>query len=166
MVKKFSDAYNLEDNPNTPKLLEPDAIQFISNMVNDELEELEEAVDIYDQADALVDAIYYICDTAVRHGINLDPLFAIVHNANMQKVVNGKVIRRESDGKVMKPEGWKDPSEKIQQEVDRQVAEGSWTNKENNKIISDHFKSCKENQQKQLQEVIDKIREIKKLMVS
>ena len=51
---------------------------------------------------------YYICDTAVRHGLNLDPLFKIVHRANMQKVVDGKVIRRE-DGKILKPEGWEDP---------------------------------------------------------
>ena len=43
-------------------------------------EELEEARDITEQADALVDAIYYICDTAVRHGMNLDRIFEIVHS--------------------------------------------------------------------------------------
>ena len=46
------------------------------------LDELEEAINNHEQADALVDAIYYICDTAVRHGLNLDPLFSVVHRCH------------------------------------------------------------------------------------
>ena len=94
-------------------------------MVNDELDELEEATNTIEQADALVDAIYYICDTAVRHGMNLDPLFSIVHRANMQKVVDGKVIRRE-DGKILKPEGWEDPEPYLRREMENQEKNGSW----------------------------------------
>ena len=124
-VKEFSDACNDGDNPKTPRLLSPQAIEFIAEMVDDELQELREAVDVAEQADALVDAIYYICDTAVRHGINLDRVFEIVHGANMQKVVDGRVIRRD-DGKILKPEGWKDPGPLLLDELDRQGRDGSF----------------------------------------
>ena len=124
-VKQFSDACQNNGNPTTPELMSTKAIAFIREMVNDELDELEEAVNTHEQADALVDAIYYICDTAVRHGLNLDPLFSIVHRANMQKLVDGNVIRRE-DGKIMKPEGWQDPEPFLSTEMKRQETEGSW----------------------------------------
>ena len=65
-VKEFSDACNDGDNPAAPRLLTAEAVEFIATMVNDELDELREATDLAEQADALVDAIYYICDTAVR----------------------------------------------------------------------------------------------------
>ena len=88
--------------------------------------ELDEAETVVDQADALVDAIYYICDTAVRHGMNLDNLFDIVHGANMAKVINGKVLRRD-DGKIMKPENWEPPEPKLAAEIRRQCDEGSFS---------------------------------------
>ena len=126
-VKEFSDACNDGNLPSTPKLMGVEAVEFIAEMVNDELDELMAAQTVTEQADALVDAIYYICDFAVRNGINLDPLFDIVHNANMQKVVNGKVIRRE-DGKILKPEGWEDPAPKLIKEMTRQAREGGFNN--------------------------------------
>lgn len=94
-------------------------------MVNDEMDELEQAGTVPDQADALVDAIYYICDFAATHGINLDPIFEIVHGANMQKVVDGKVIRRK-DGKILKPDGWEDPGPKVRAEIERQKRDGAF----------------------------------------
>lgn len=124
-VKQFSDACQENGNPEKPVLMTPEAIAFIREMVNDELDELEEAKNTVEQADALVDAIYYICDTAVRHGMNLDTLFKIVHRANMQKVVDGKVIRRE-DGKIMKPDGWEDPEPYLTREMQRQERDGSF----------------------------------------
>lgn len=124
-VKKFSDACNDDANPTSPILMTPEAVEFISTMVNDELDELREATDTAEQADALVDAIYYICDTAVRHGMNLDRVFEIVHGANMQKVVDGRVIRRD-DGKILKPDGWQDPAPLLLGELGRQARDGSW----------------------------------------
>ena len=56
-VKQFSDACHNGNNPANPKEMDEDAIAFIRRMVNDELDELEEAVNITEQADALVDAI-------------------------------------------------------------------------------------------------------------
>ena len=125
-VKQFSDACHDGRNPTRPVLMTPEAISFITRMVNDELEELAESKDVTEQADALVDAIYYICDTAVRHGMNIDQLFSIVHRANMQKVVDGRVLRRD-DGKIMKPAGWQDPGLFLDAEMARQQEHGSWS---------------------------------------
>lgn len=123
-VRQFTTACE-ESLPEKPQSLSEEKVAFITKMVNDELEELKDAKNITEQADALVDAIYYICDTAVRHGINLDPLFDIVHGANMQKVVNGKVLRRD-DGKILKPEGWRDPAPLLETEMSRQTQEGAF----------------------------------------
>lgn len=125
-VKEFSDACNDGDLPSTPQLMSVEAVEFIAEMVDDELDELREAADLVEQADALVDAIYYICDTAVRHGMNLDRVFEIVHGANMAKVVDGRVIRRD-DGKILKPEGWRDPGPLLIEELNRQERVGSWS---------------------------------------
>lgn len=124
-VREFTKACNTA-LPDRPVLIEPSQVAFIKRMVNDELEELEEAGTVAEQADALVDAIYYLCNHAVKHGMNLDPVFAIVHQANMGKVVDGKVIRRE-DGKILKPAGWQDPGPKIEAEMARQQRDGAWS---------------------------------------
>ncbi|MFT5127594.1 MAG: putative HAD superfamily Cof-like phosphohydrolase [Rhodothermales bacterium] len=124
MVREFTRACH-DELPATPTELSSDAVAFIREMVNDEMEELAEATTPVDQADALVDAIYYICDCAVRHGMNLDPLFAIVHQANMGKVVDGKVLRRD-DGKILKPEGWQPPEPELEKEMARQTSDGGW----------------------------------------
>lgn len=124
LVRQFTAACE-PSLPKGPVLLDGDKIAFIRRMVNDELDELQEAKECWEQADALVDAIYYLCDTAVRHGMNLDPLFKIVHQANMQKVVDGRVLRRE-DGKILKPAGWTDPAPALRAETDRQAREGAF----------------------------------------
>jgi predicted HAD superfamily Cof-like phosphohydrolase len=123
-VHEFTTACK-ENLPTSPIEITDERIAFIRKMVNDELDELEESKSITEQADALVDAIYYICDFAATHGINLDPLFEIVHGANMKKVVDGKVIRRE-DGKILKPEGWQDPGPLLEAEIDRQQKQGAF----------------------------------------
>ena len=124
-VHQFTTA--CKDNlPDRPTRISDERIAFIRKMVNDEMDELEESSSIAEQADALVDAIYYICDFAATHGINLDPLFDIVHGANMKKVVDGKVIRRD-DGKILKPEGWEDPAPKLEAEIERQLNSGAFS---------------------------------------
>ncbi|HAR67609.1 MAG TPA: HAD family hydrolase [Lentisphaeria bacterium] len=124
-VREFTTACQ-PDLPTTPTPLSTDGVAFIRQMVIDELDELAEAETPVDQADALVDAIYYICDCAVRHGMNLDPLFRIVHQANMGKVVDGRVLRRE-DGKIMKPANWQPPEPQILAEMQRQSEHGSFS---------------------------------------
>lgn len=79
-----------------------------------------------DQYDAFVDMWYYSLNTSAKHGANLSRIFDVVHQANMAKrdPITGKFIRRESDGKVMKPPGWQSPN--INAEIERQLSDGSW----------------------------------------
>lgn len=116
-VKEFSKACG-EIAPK-PVFLNKEKIDFLFQMVKDEFEELKVAKDGAEQADALVDMIYYVIDTAVKNGYNLDPVFDIVHQANMNKVINGKVTRR-ADGKILKPLGWTSPDRLIAKEIEKQ----------------------------------------------
>jgi predicted HAD superfamily Cof-like phosphohydrolase len=73
---------------------------------------------IAEQYDAFVDAWYYMLNTSAKKGVDLDGIFRVVHEANMAKrFPDGKFHRRE-DGKVMKPDGWKEPD--IVGEINRQ----------------------------------------------
>lgn len=74
-----------------------------------------------EQIDALVDAVYYIWNTAAKHGHDFPAVFKVVHDANMAKKdpKTGKFIRRESDGKILKPHGWQAPD--IIAEIKRQL---------------------------------------------
>jgi len=78
------------------------------------------------QFDALVDAWYYSLNVAARHGVNMSKIFDLVHQANMNKrdPETGKFLRRESDGKVIKPAGWQSPD--ITAEIQRQIEQGAW----------------------------------------
>ena len=90
------------------------------------LEELQEflvADSIPAQADAMVDLIYFALGTLVGMGVDPNPIFEIVHDANMQKLWHdGKPRYRPSDGKVVKPPNWLDPWQPIVAEIARQAA--------------------------------------------
>ena len=54
-------------------------------------------------SDALVDIAYVLYGMVVHHGLSnvFDEMFQEVHNSNMSKLENGKVLRR-TDGKILK----------------------------------------------------------------
>ncbi len=52
------------------------------------------------------DLQYVVSQAAVHFRIPADPAFNRVHENNMTKVIDGKVVKRD-DGKVLKPEGYK-----------------------------------------------------------
>lgn len=79
-------------------------IKLMKEEVN-EYNKAEDNNDIVNLAVELADIIYIACGTAVSYGIPLDDVFNAIHQANMNKLIDGKVIRRE-DGKIKKPEGW------------------------------------------------------------
>lgn len=82
------------------------------------------------QGDALTDALYFIMGSFVEIGLDPAPLFDIVQRANMAKLgPDGKPIFRESDQKVMKPEGWQPPEPQLEAEVRRQIVAASSTSK-------------------------------------
>ena len=78
-----------------------------------------------EQLDAMVDAYYYMQDTACKHGMNMSSMFEVVHRANMSKKwKDGKFHRRE-DGKILKPDNWEEPD--TYGEIKRQIKKGSWS---------------------------------------
>ena len=75
------------------------------DLINEELEELKEAIDkkdIKEVADALTDILYVTYGAGHAFGINLDKCFQEVQNSNMSKLgADGKPMYNEY-GKVMK----------------------------------------------------------------
>lgn len=65
--------------------------------------------------DAITDILYVAYGAAVEMGIDIDPFWEEVHRTNMLKEVG--LLR--SDGKIVKPEGWKPPE--IQRILDEQI---------------------------------------------
>ena len=80
-VTKFSRMANEAQNklnpekwpllPVKPVALAEPAKEFIIQMIDDEMDELVEAKDLVEQADALLDIIYYVLDTGAKHGMEL-----------------------------------------------------------------------------------------------
>lgn len=61
-------------------------------------------------ADGLADTIYVAIGAALEFGIPLTEVWSRVQAANMAKVdANTGKVRRREDGKVLKPDGWKEP---------------------------------------------------------
>jgi predicted HAD superfamily Cof-like phosphohydrolase len=82
---------------------------------HDEIKPLETDDDVCaEQADALIDIMYYILNAASKKSMNLDHVFQEVHKANMAKrdPSTGQFIIRKEDGKIMKPAGWQPPNVK------------------------------------------------------
>jgi predicted HAD superfamily Cof-like phosphohydrolase len=76
--------------------------------IREELAELERAAttgDVPGVADALGDLVYVTIRMALIWGVDLRPVFAEIHSANLRKIGGG--IRE--DSKVQKPPGWVGP---------------------------------------------------------
>jgi len=77
---------------------------------------------IADQADAMVDIMYYTDNCAAKQGMDMDRYFNVVHTANEAKrdPATGQYVKRE-DGKIVKPKGWQAPDmvAETQNQLDR-----------------------------------------------
>jgi predicted HAD superfamily Cof-like phosphohydrolase len=74
---------------------------------------------IANQYDAFVDSWYYMLNASCKKGVDLDGIFRVVHEANMAKRFSDGKFHRREDGKVLKPENWKEPD--IVAEIERQM---------------------------------------------
>lgn len=92
--------------------------KFIRRMVLDELDELDEAKDEAEEVDALLDATYYILQHLASTGLDIDPVWKLIHNANMKKF--GKGGYKRADGKWCKPKDFKPPDDDIREEIAKQ----------------------------------------------
>lgn len=90
-----------------PTLVEPAVAKFRLDLIQEELNELEEAMragDIYLIADALADLKYVVFGTDITYGIPADTIFESVHDSNMSKDV------KDRDGlKVQKGPNYRPP---------------------------------------------------------
>ena len=121
MVTEFQMAFN-HPVATKPTFMQKDRAEARMNWVKEEVQEFLDADNVIDQADALVDIMYFVLGSAVEIGVDLEPVFDIVQNANMSKLwADGKPHYREFDGKVAKPEGWQAPEPQIEAEIIKQM---------------------------------------------
>lgn len=104
-----------------PTMLNHDRVPKRYKWMLEEIDEFKDAKDIYEQADAMIDLIYFALGTLVEMGLKPESLFEIVHNANMQKLWTDGKPRLNSDGKIIKPSTWQDPYPLLKSEIDKQL---------------------------------------------
>lgn len=111
MVEEFHTKFKQEQGIK-PKLLSKKESVLRHALGNEELNEYLEAAandDLIEIVDALTDQLYILFGTICKHGLqnHIEKAFELVHINNMAKLdSNGEPILR-SDGKILKPEGFK-----------------------------------------------------------
>lgn len=104
-----------------PTMLSAERLSQRNIWVQEELEEALEAIDVVGQADAMIDAIYFLMGSLVEMGVKPQAVFEIVQEANMAKIFPDGKPRWNEVNKVIKPEGWVAPEPKIEAEIIRQI---------------------------------------------
>jgi predicted HAD superfamily Cof-like phosphohydrolase len=103
---------SIETRPTGFDLVEPRTRLRRKNLILEEVIEYVESEarnNIVEIADALGDLIYVIVGCALEYGIPLEGIVDEIHRSNMTKFPDGKCIRREEDGKILKPDTWEPP---------------------------------------------------------
>lgn len=103
-----------------PVLLDEGRVAKRYDWMLEEINEFKESTNIYDQADAMIDLIYFAIGTMVEMGVKPEKVFDIVHNANMDKLWPDGKPHYNEQGKTIKPVNWVDPYENIKVEIDMQ----------------------------------------------
>ena len=112
--QKFTKLYNEKTGKSSSGKIDR---KFIRKMVLDELDELDEAKDEAEEVDALLDATYYILQHLATTGLDINPIWKLIHSANMTKFEKGY---KRADGKWMKPKDFKPPDDNIRKEIEKQ----------------------------------------------
>lgn len=106
IVKEFHEKFGLTVN-NLPTIPSDKDVSLRIGLILEEAHEFEVASrdkNIIEVADAIADLLYVVYGAALTYGLPADKLFEEVHRSNMSKVwPDGKVHRREEDGKILKP---------------------------------------------------------------
>lgn len=113
-VKEFHETYGLPVKA-SPDISDAKTNALRINLLAEELDELREALeagDVVEVLDALTDLQYVLDGAYLSFGLHdvKDAAFNEVQRSNMSKLgADGKPIRRESDGKVMKGPNFFEP---------------------------------------------------------
>ncbi len=103
-VKTFMNTYGQEVK-NTPEFPDSKIVQLRIDLIEEELNELKEAInnkDIIEVADALTDILYVTYGAGHSFGVDLDSCFDEVQQSNMSKLDDDGQPIYNDDGKVMK----------------------------------------------------------------
>ena len=78
-----------------PDIIEkdPQLVEFCLKLIREEMKELEQAVkdkNYVETVDALADILYVVYGASCRIGIDMDKVFALVHENNMSKLCNSE----------------------------------------------------------------------------
>jgi hypothetical protein len=96
--------------PATPTKLPKERAKARYGHIREEAQELLEADNLADQADACIDTIYVALGALAEMGVLPGPCFEEVHEANMRKVRGSHAKRPDHGGyDAVKPEGWHAP---------------------------------------------------------
>ena len=117
MVKEFHIAAN-HPTSDRPIFLPKKRLMRRIKWMLEEIDELKDASNIYEQVDALIDLIYFALGTLVEMGVPPKDFFKIVHQTNMQKIKPDSKVITGKDGKILKPKDWVGPQEEIKRLID------------------------------------------------
>jgi predicted HAD superfamily Cof-like phosphohydrolase len=122
-VSYYDDVVDFHHKAGVPAVAVPlwppdDRVELRFLLLKEEVEELyqemESEADLALLAKELCDVIVVVCGTAAEYGIPLNEVWALVHTSNMAKIPANAADRRyRADGKLLKPNGWRDPIEDI-----------------------------------------------------
>ena len=117
-VREFHSKF---DHPvsDTPVLIQKERAEKRYKWMLEEIDEFLEATDITEQADAMIDTIYFALGTLVEMGVQPEALFEIVQYANMSKLWDDGKPHYNADGKTIKPAGWEDPHLKLKEAINQ-----------------------------------------------
>ncbi len=118
-VRRFQESFG-HPVSDTPVQMDSERAKKRYGWMLEEINEFLEADEIVEQADAMIDLIYFALGTLVEMGIRPDGLFEIVQRANMSKLWPDGKPRCNEEGKTIKPPGWVDPHEASAREIERQ----------------------------------------------
>lgn len=110
-IREFREACDLNVAP-APQLPNQAALRLHHKLLAEEVAEFYQAIldkDPEQVLDALGDIVYLAYGAAVDAGYDLDAAVDEIHRSNMAKVMPDGTVRRRSDGKILKPDGWTPP---------------------------------------------------------
>lgn len=119
LVQEFHEKFG-HPVSNIPVMMKKERAKKRYNWMLEEINEFIEAEDIVEQADAMIDVMYFALGTLVEMGVSPDSLFNIVHEANMSKLWEDGLPHYNEEGKTIKPVNWEDPHIKLEAEISRQ----------------------------------------------
>ena len=120
-VRKFHEAFG-HPAAKSPTVLSAQRAEKRYAWMLEEINEFMEATkngDLVEQADAMIDTIYFALGTLVEMGVSPDELFYIVQEANMSKLWSDGRPHYNDMGKVIKSQGWQDPHPKLELAINK-----------------------------------------------